>query len=80
MKKSGVLRRVVILVAFAWAYAHFVLGNGLLIQDPQWREYLHWFLYAAVAWGVITLFADRIANRRDNSKEEPYDHTGKHTQ
>lgn len=72
MRKSGVLRRVAILAAFAWGYSHFVLENGQFHWSPEVRGWLHWLLYGAVGWGVTTLFADRFAVR--GHPEEPRRH------
>lgn len=73
-KTSGVLRRVVILAAFAWAYDHFVINGSLYTWSPTIRDLLTWLLYAAVAWGIITLFADRVGqgtNPREGNNNEP---------
>lgn len=59
MNTSGCLRRVAILPAFAWAFSFFVLKDGQWIAGEEQREWLRWLLYGAVAWGIVTLFADR---------------------
>lgn len=73
-KTSGVLRRVVILAAFACGYDHFFINGSLYPWSPTIRDLLTWLLYAAVAWGIITLFADRIGqgtNPREDNTNEP---------
>ena len=60
MKKSGFLRRVAILLLFAWCYARFLLSDGQFIQDPATREFLRWFLYAAIAWAILTMLAQHL--------------------
>ena len=60
MGKSGFLRRVAILLAFAWFYATVVISNEEWFPDPQHREWLHWLLYGAITWGVVTMLADRL--------------------
>jgi len=70
MPRSGFLRRVAILLAFAWFYARFVLGTSQFIQDPEKRLYLRWFLYAATVWGIITLLSDRLPPPRNHDGGE----------
>lgn len=75
MNKSGFVRRVILLLTFAWAYARFVLSDAQFIQNEQRREYLCWFLYAAVAWGIVTLLAQRMGKpwAKNNQREEDDD-------
>jgi len=56
--ESGTLRRVVLLGVFCWLYARYVVNGSLFNWSPEVRECLGWVLYASVAWGVITLFAN----------------------
>jgi len=69
MNKSGFLRRVVILLLFVYFYSRFVLNNSQFIQDEQSREFLHVLLYAAVAWGIVTMLARRLKGRSDDDQE-----------
>ena len=65
MSKSGFLRRVALLLGFGWFYSRFVLNSSHFNWSPEVRQWLHWILCAGIAWGVITLLADRIG-RGDN--------------
>lgn len=73
MDKSGCLRRVVILGAFAWAFDHFVLQPPGFLASPGARQALTGLLYGAVAWGVVTLFADRLRPRSDGRRKGNHD-------
>ena len=73
MRKSGALRRVVILVAFAWGYSFLVLNSSLFMWSYETRQWLHWLLYGAVAWGVVTLFADRVSQSSKTKETEHHD-------
>ena len=73
MRKSGVLRRVVILILFACFYSHFVLDSSHFMWTDETRQWLHLLLYAAIAWGIITLFGDRFAERSNNRETERHD-------
>ena len=70
MNKSGFLRRVAILLLFAIFYSHFVLKDSQLIQNEQAREFLHVLLYAAVAWGIVTMLADRLKRSSDEEEKD----------
>ncbi len=72
MNKSGFLRRGILLFVFGWFYSRFVLNGSQFIWEPEVRRWLHWLLYAGIAWGVVTLLAERIG-RGDNSKDEQTD-------
>ncbi len=58
--RAGCLRRVGILLAFAWAYHRLVLGTDHFIPDPNARQYLLYLLIGATAWGIASLVADRL--------------------
>lgn len=74
MRKSGVVRRAVILIAFAWAFSHFVLNGSQFNWSPKVREWLQWVLYGSVAFGVVTLFADRFSDTAASTEAKNHDH------
>jgi len=57
---NGFLRRVAILFAFAVIYSKLVLNNPEFIPNPRQSEFLHWFMYGVIAWGIITMLSDRL--------------------
>ncbi len=67
MKRSGFLRRVVILIIFAWCMHHFVLSGSQYIEDEQQREFLYWFMFAVVGFGVVTMLAERLRSDSQSS-------------
>ena len=77
MKKSGFLRNAVILAAFAWFYEKFILPNRQIVHDPMLHEALRFVLYGGVAWGILTLLAQRTqsGNRhKENRDDDQYPH------
>jgi hypothetical protein len=61
MKKSGCLRRAVILLAFGVFYSAFVISDGRIIPDTDQQKWLHWLLIGAITWGIVTMFAERLS-------------------
>ena len=72
-RRSGVLRRVIVLGLFVWAFSRFILNGGHIQWTPEAHSGLMWLLYASVVWGVVTLFANgasgKSIHREDNSDE-----------
>lgn len=60
MNKSGCLRRVVILLIFGWGFNRFVLEGELLPMRPDQQEFIRQFMWVAIVFGIICLFAQRV--------------------
>lgn len=71
MKKSGLLRRVVILIAFAIAFDQFVLSGSQYIAEAEPREFLKLFLWGATAFGIVTVLAQHLRGEPPHDKEDP---------
>ncbi len=67
MNRSGFLRRVVILILFAWCMHHFVLSSSQYIQDAQQREFLYWLMFVCIALAVVTMFTERLAGEPETT-------------
>ena len=70
MNKSGFLRRVVILLAFGFFYSVFVLSNSQISMDEDHRKWLHWLLIGTITWGIVSMWADRMAPPKDGKEEK----------
>ncbi len=68
--KAGCLRRVALLLAFAWAFNRFVLDTDHFVPDPLARKYLFYLLAGATAWGIAHLFADRLRITQTHRRKE----------
>lgn len=62
MRKAGLLRRIGLLGCLAFVYERFVLPNPAIAHTPEAATWLRWVLYGAVAFGVITMLADRLTS------------------
>jgi hypothetical protein len=69
VKKAGFLRRAIILLVFAFFYSRFVLDDSHFIENAHTRALLRMFLFAAVAWGIITMLAERLRKPSSSDRE-----------
>ena len=69
-RKSGFLRRVAILIGFAWFMNAFVISDSQFITDPAQQGSLRLFMYLAIAWAIVTLFVQRSGKPGDKDNKE----------
>jgi hypothetical protein len=60
MNKSGFFRKTILIALVTWAFAHFLLADGLLVRSSHLRGLTTWILAAIAVWGVITLLQQRM--------------------
>ncbi len=62
-RSNGFLRRVAILALIAVVYTRFILEDPYF-TPPERIPLLRICLYGALAWGVITMLADRLGRSK----------------
>jgi putative Mn2+ efflux pump MntP len=70
MNKSGLIRRIVILIAFAIGFDHFVLSDSQYIAEASSREFLKLFLWGATAFGIVTVLSQHFGKTSQRDKED----------
>ncbi len=59
-RKSGFIRKALILIGLCWLLTTFFLSNGQYIQNVEMRTFAQTAIAVMTGWGIITLLANRI--------------------
>jgi hypothetical protein len=58
-RKSGFIRKAIILIALGWLFAHVLVSNGHVVRSQEMRGIAQVAIVVMTAWGIVTLLANR---------------------
>ena len=63
MRKSGFIRKALIMLGLAWLWFHFFLSGSQFIQSGHLRRVARVAVVAIAVWGVLALLSHRVGPR-----------------